>query len=70
MKQENLAMLWRQIAQDYEEMRREQEALWASLTQEERIRLTEQLLVFSQEAERLEEQIYARDASTTAPRSG
>ncbi len=68
-REKNLARLWRQIAQDYEEIRREQETLWASLTQEERIYLTEQLLLLSQEAERLEEQVYARNASTTAPRS-
>lgn len=66
----DLASLWRQIVQDYEEIRQEQEALWASLTQEERVYLTEQLLLFVQEAERLEEQVYARDAAATPPGSG
>ena len=57
MKQrQDLSTLWRQIAQEYEEMRREQEEQWASLSQEERIYLTEQLLIFLQEAERLEEE--------------
>jgi predicted ribosome-associated RNA-binding protein Tma20 len=70
MSQKDLARLWRQIVQDYEEIRREQELEWAFLTQEERIYLTEQLLLFAQEAERLEEQGYARDASATAPNSG
>lgn len=57
MKRErDLSTLWQQIAQDYEEMRREQEEQWVSLSQEERIHLTEQLLLFLQEAERLEEE--------------
>ena len=64
MKQrQDLSTLWRQIAQDYEEIRREQEEEWTSLGQEERIYLTEQLLLFLQEAERLEgEKTYARYA--------
>jgi len=58
--QRDLTTLWRQIARDYEEIRREQEKQWASLSQEERIYLTEQLLLFLQEVERLErEGIYA-----------
>jgi len=52
----DLSTLWRQIVQDYKKMRREQEEQWASLSQEERIYLTEQLLLFLQEAERLEEE--------------
>lgn len=70
MNQKDLARLWRQIVQDYEEIRREQEMEWASLTQEERIYLTEQLLLFAQEAERLEEQAHARAVSTVASGSG
>ncbi len=64
MKQgQDLSTLWRQVAQDYEEIRREQEEEWISLGQEERIYLTEQLLLLLQEAERLEgEKTYARYA--------
>lgn len=62
------AALWRQIAQDYAEIRREQEEQWASLSQEERILLTEQLLLLSQEAERLEEEVHAGDVSATTQR--
>jgi len=69
--QRDLTTLWRQIARDYEEIRREQEKQWASLSQEERIYLTEQLLLFLQEVERLErEGIYALDASSTVEDSG
>lgn len=64
------AALWRQIAQDYAEIRREQEEQWASLSQEERILLTEQLLLLSQEAERLEEEVHAGDVSATTQRPG
>ncbi len=58
-REQDLSTLWQQIVQDYKEMRREQEEQWASLSQEERINLTEQLLLFLQEAERLEERAYA-----------
>ncbi|MGB9724046.1 MAG: hypothetical protein ACP5OO_03560 [Chloroflexia bacterium] len=45
-KERDLRSLWRQIAHDYDEIRREQEEEWASLSMEERIWLTEQLLLF------------------------
>jgi arsenate reductase-like glutaredoxin family protein len=64
-KGQDLKALWRQIEQDYDEIRREQEEEWASLNLEERIWLTEQLLLFLQEVERNEERAYARDASPT-----
>jgi len=51
----DLATLWRQIVQDYEEIRREQEEMWASLSPEERIRLAEDLILLIQEAERVED---------------
>ena len=68
MKQEkDLTALWLQIAKDYEDIRREQEKQWASLGQDERIYLTEQLLLLSQEAERLEE---AKDAGNVLAPAG
>lgn len=61
----NLKILWRQIVQDYEQIRREQEEEWASLNLEERIELTEQLLLFLQEVERAEENADAGYAPPT-----
>jgi|GEM_PF-2427609 hypothetical protein len=63
----NLKALWRQIAQDYDDIRREQEEEWASLNLEERIWLTEQLMLFLQEVERVEGNA---DAGYAPPTSG
>lgn len=63
----DLKTLWRQIAQDYDAIRREQEEEWASLNLEERIELTEQLLLFLQEVERVEE---SADAGYAPPTPG
>ena len=59
----DLAQLWRQIAQDYDDIRREQEQEWASFSQGERVYLTEQLLLFLEEVDKREEEgtLYARD---------
>lgn len=65
-KEQDLKILWRQIGQDYDEIRREQEEEWASLSLEERIWLTEQLMLFLQEVERSEERTHAGDASPTS----
>ncbi len=64
--EQDLKALWQQIVRD-EEIRREQEEEWASLNLEERIWLTEQLLLFLQEAERAEENA---DAGYAFPTSG
>lgn len=67
----DLATLWQRIVQDYEEIRWEQEEQWASLSQEERIYLTEQLLLFLQEVERLEEEkVHGGHACTPREDSG
>jgi len=50
------ASLWRQIVQDYERIRREQEEVWRSLSPEESAQLTGELLLLLQEVERSEEQ--------------
>ena len=59
----DLPALWRQIVQDYDDIRREQEQEWASFSQEERIYLTEQLLLFLEEVDKREEEgtLYAQD---------
>ncbi len=71
MEKRDLAALWRQIVEDYREIRREQEEMWHSLTPEERIYLTEQLLLLLQEAERVRErQKYVRRDPPTPETTG
>jgi hypothetical protein len=53
----DLEALWRQMVQDYDEIRREQEEEWASLSLEERIQLAEQLILLIQEAKRVERSV-------------
>lgn len=50
------ASLWEQIVRDYEQIRREQEEEWTSLSLEETAQLTGELLLLLQEIERSEEQ--------------
>ncbi len=70
MEKRDLAALWRQIVEDYREIRREQEEMWHSLTPEERIYLTEQLLLLLQEAERVRERQYVRRDPPTPETTG
>lgn len=57
MEKRDLAALWQQIVEDYRQIRQEQEEEWHTLTPEERVYLTEQLLLLLQEAERVQEEI-------------
>ncbi len=71
MEKRDLAALWRQIVEDYREIRREQEEMWHSLPLEERVYLTEQLLLLLQEAERIREgREYARPDPSTPETAG
>jgi hypothetical protein len=51
-----MASLWEQIVQDYEQIRREQEEEWTSLSLEETAQLAGELLLLLQGIERSEEQ--------------
>jgi hypothetical protein len=51
---QDLRVLWRQVVEDYNQIRREQESEWAPLDLEDRIWITEQLMLFLQKVERSE----------------
>lgn len=68
---QDLRVLWRQVVEDYNQIRREQEREWASLGLEDRIWITEQLMLFLQEVERSEKRRdYAEDVSSSSKGSG
>jgi len=67
-KKQNLAKLWQQIVEDYEQIRREQEEEWISLSQEELIKLTEDLLLLIHEVEKYEKGL--QDERVDSPSQG
>jgi len=68
---QDLRVLWRQVVEDYNQIRREQEREWASLGLEDRIWITEQLMLFLQGVERSEKRRdYAEDVSSSSKGSG
>ncbi|MCR4405849.1 MAG: hypothetical protein NUW24_02850 [Anaerolineae bacterium] len=69
--EQDLRVLWRQVVEDYNQIRQEQEKEWASLSLEDRVWITEQLMFFLQEVERSEKRRdYAGDVSSPAEGSG